>query len=114
MLELNVVSQDTVAYGRDRDEKPDLATLVDANTVLIAASAPQYPHGVVDPIEEIGRLAAIEQHPEPRADAGIDQCARGDADDRGQYEAVEAHAEQARHDVHQPEGKDGQQAQEQE
>ncbi len=29
VLELNLVSQDTVAYGRDRDEKPDLATLVE-------------------------------------------------------------------------------------
>ena len=31
--------------------------LVTRNTVLIAASAPQYPHGVVDPIGEIGALA---------------------------------------------------------
>ena len=29
VLELNLVSQDTVAYGRDRDDKPDLATLVE-------------------------------------------------------------------------------------
>ena len=28
MLELNLVSQDTIAYGRDRDEKPTLAGLV--------------------------------------------------------------------------------------
>jgi glutamate/tyrosine decarboxylase-like PLP-dependent enzyme len=34
-----------------------LRRLVNRNTVLIAASAPQYPHGVVDPIEEIGAFA---------------------------------------------------------
>lgn len=34
-----------------------LEKLVGRNTILIAASAPQYPHGVLDPIEEIGRLA---------------------------------------------------------
>ena len=31
--------------------------LIGRNTVMIAASAPQYPHGVIDPIEEIGALA---------------------------------------------------------
>lgn len=31
--------------------------LVDRNTVLLFASAPQYPHGVIDPIDEIGRFA---------------------------------------------------------
>lgn len=34
-----------------------LKKLVDRNTVMIAASAPQYPHGVVDPIEEIAAFA---------------------------------------------------------
>ena len=34
-----------------------LARLVDRNTVMIAASAPQYPHGVIDPIAEIGAIA---------------------------------------------------------
>jgi sphinganine-1-phosphate aldolase len=31
--------------------------LINRNTILIAASAPQYPHGTVDPIAEIGKLA---------------------------------------------------------
>ncbi len=31
--------------------------LVNKNTVLIAASAPQYPHGVLDPIADVGALA---------------------------------------------------------
>jgi sphinganine-1-phosphate aldolase len=34
-----------------------LKKLVNRNTILIAASAPQYPHGVMDPIEEIGAFA---------------------------------------------------------
>jgi sphinganine-1-phosphate aldolase len=31
--------------------------LIGRNTVLVAASAPQYPHGVIDPIAELGALA---------------------------------------------------------
>lgn len=34
-----------------------LGRLINRNTVMLAASAPQYPHGIVDPIEEIGHLA---------------------------------------------------------
>ena len=30
---------------------------ISSNTVLIVMSAPQYPHGVVDPISEVGELA---------------------------------------------------------
>ncbi len=35
----------------------EMARLCTSSTVLIAASAPQYPHGVIDPIAEIGELA---------------------------------------------------------
>lgn len=31
---------------------------ITSNTVMIAASAPAYPHGIMDPVEKIGRLAA--------------------------------------------------------
>ena len=34
-----------------------LKRMVNRNTVLIAASAPQYPHGVIDPIESIAAIA---------------------------------------------------------
>lgn len=34
----------------------ELSRMVNRNTVLVAASAPQYPHGVVDPIEEIAAI----------------------------------------------------------
>ncbi|PKN56533.1 MAG: aspartate aminotransferase family protein [Deltaproteobacteria bacterium HGW-Deltaproteobacteria-14] len=45
----------------DADGRVDVKAmrrLVDRNTVMLAASAPQYPHGTVDPIPEIGALAA--------------------------------------------------------
>mmetsp|Transcript_61992 Transcript_61992/g.103050 ORF Transcript_61992/g.103050 Transcript_61992/m.103050 type:complete len:592 (+) Transcript_61992:2-1777(+) len=34
-----------------------LRSLIDSNTIAIAGSAPQYPTGTIDPIEEMGRLA---------------------------------------------------------
>lgn len=40
-----------------------LASLVDRNTIMLAASAPQYPHGTVDPIPEIAALAAKKKLP---------------------------------------------------
>jgi glutamate/tyrosine decarboxylase-like PLP-dependent enzyme len=40
-----------------RVDVADMESLIDENTVLIVGSAPQYPHGVVDPIEEIAKMA---------------------------------------------------------
>jgi glutamate/tyrosine decarboxylase-like PLP-dependent enzyme len=43
------------------DWRADVASMeaaVDGNTVLLVGSAPQYPQGVIDPIEEIAALAA--------------------------------------------------------
>jgi glutamate/tyrosine decarboxylase-like PLP-dependent enzyme len=40
-----------------RADVDDMRRLVGPNTVMLVASAPQYPHGVVDPIGEIGALA---------------------------------------------------------
>jgi glutamate/tyrosine decarboxylase-like PLP-dependent enzyme len=43
-----------------RDKRADVSAmkkLINRNTVLVAASAPQYPHGVVDPIEELAAIA---------------------------------------------------------
>jgi sphinganine-1-phosphate aldolase len=34
-----------------------LATAIDADTILVVASAPSYPHGVIDPVVEIAALA---------------------------------------------------------
>lgn len=58
--------------GDMRADVRDLESLVDANTVLIAASAPQYPHGVIDPIEEIARMAARRKLP-----FHVDACVGG-------------------------------------
>lgn len=36
---------------------------IDRNTILIAASAPQYPHATIDPIEELGAIAQRKKLP---------------------------------------------------
>ncbi len=47
-----------VDVGPDfRADPAAMARRINRNTVLICASAPQYPHGVVDPIEAIGAVA---------------------------------------------------------
>jgi len=55
-----------------RADVPAMAAAVNANTVLLVASAPQYPQGVIDPIGDVAAIAA---------DAGInchvDACMGG-------------------------------------
>jgi hypothetical protein len=34
---------------------------INSNTILLVASAPAYPHGVLDPVEEIAALAKVQQ-----------------------------------------------------
>ena len=49
-----------VRMGRSEDWRADVAGMADAiteNTVMIAGSAPPYPYGETDPIEEIAQLA---------------------------------------------------------
>jgi sphinganine-1-phosphate aldolase len=46
--------------------------LIGRNTVLVAASAPQYPHGVIDPIPEVAALAADKGIP-----MHVDACVGG-------------------------------------
>ena len=58
--------------GDMRADVRDLASLIDGHTVLIAASAPQYPHGVIDPIEEIARIAQRREIP-----FHVDACVGG-------------------------------------
>ena len=48
------------AKGHGESLLPDvneMRQLIDTNTVLIAGSAPAYPHGIIDPLEEISKLA---------------------------------------------------------
>ena len=57
------------------DQRVDVAELAKAigpRTIAIAVSAPQYPHGVVDPVEEVGALA--EKHGLP---LHVDACVGG-------------------------------------
>lgn len=55
-----------------RADVRDMASLVDHNTVLLVGSAPQYPHGVVDPIEELSDLAVRKKIP-----LHVDACIGG-------------------------------------
>lgn len=48
---------------REDDKRADVEAMekaINENTIMLIGSAPAYPHGVVDPIEELGRLA--QQH----------------------------------------------------
>ena len=48
-----------IAVGADwRADVAAMEAAIDANTVLLVGSAPQYPQGVIDPIDEIAALAA--------------------------------------------------------
>lgn len=51
---------------RSSDRRVDPATIkaaITSNTIGIVASAPTYPHGVIDPIEEIGAIALASNLP---------------------------------------------------
>lgn len=48
-----------VSVPIDKDMRADIEAtkkLINKNTVLLVVSAPQYPHGVIDPIEEMATL----------------------------------------------------------
>ena len=45
---------------------------INSNTIMIVASAPGYPHGIIDPIEELGQLAASRKIP-----LHVDACVGG-------------------------------------
>ena len=48
-----------VPISEDSDYSPDLKkfrSAINKNTVMLIASAPQYPQGLMDPIEEIGKI----------------------------------------------------------
>ncbi|MCK5521108.1 MAG: aspartate aminotransferase family protein, partial [Candidatus Marinimicrobia bacterium] len=46
--------------------------LINKNTVMILGSAPEYPHGMIDPIEELGQLALAKNIP-----LHVDACVGG-------------------------------------
>jgi glutamate/tyrosine decarboxylase-like PLP-dependent enzyme len=62
-----------VPVGRDYRADPEaMADAITDNTVLVVGSAPQYPQGVVDPIEAIAALAA-----ERNISCHVDACMGG-------------------------------------
>ncbi len=62
-----------VAVGADwRADVGAMGDAIDANTVLLVGSAPQYPQGVIDPIAEIAALAS--QH---NINCHVDACMGG-------------------------------------
>jgi glutamate/tyrosine decarboxylase-like PLP-dependent enzyme len=62
-----------VAVGDDwRADVDAMADLVNENTVLLVGSAPQYPQGVIDPIEELGEVAV-----EAGVNLHVDSCMGG-------------------------------------
>jgi len=59
----------------DKDYKADLSAterLINRNTVMILGSAPGYPHGIIDPIEELGQIAQARGIP-----LHVDACVGG-------------------------------------
>ncbi|HEY1812557.1 MAG TPA: aminotransferase class V-fold PLP-dependent enzyme [Kofleriaceae bacterium] len=64
-----------VKVGVDRDQRADVRAMAKAigwRTIGLVASAPQYPHGVIDPIAEIGELAVHHRVP-----FHVDACVGG-------------------------------------
>jgi len=59
----------------DKDYRVDAGAvrkLVNRNTVMILGSAPEYPHGLIDPIEELGEIAEAKNIP-----LHVDACVGG-------------------------------------
>ena len=64
-----------VKVGVDSHQRIDLAAVksaITSNTVLIVGSAPQYPHGIMDPIEDLAKIAL-----ERQAGLHVDACVGG-------------------------------------
>lgn len=62
-----------VKVGPDnRADVKAMAKAINRNTIMIAGSAPQYPHGLVDPIEELAALAREKKIP-----MHVDACVGG-------------------------------------
>lgn len=58
--------------GQLRADVTRLPRLINRNTVMVVASAPDYPHGMIDPIEAMG--AIVQQHGVP---LHVDACVGG-------------------------------------
>ena len=58
-----------------RPEAQDLLAAVDDDTCLVVCSAPNYPTGVIDPVEQVA--AGLEAHHDPRIGLHVDACLGG-------------------------------------
>jgi sphinganine-1-phosphate aldolase len=59
----------------DKDYRVDVQAvkkMVTKNTIMILGSAPEYPHGIIDPIEELGQIASARVIP-----LHVDACVGG-------------------------------------
>ncbi len=64
-----------VAIPLAEDKRVDMEALkkrINRNTILVIGSAPQYPHGVIDPIAEMGEICAAKDIP-----LHVDSCIGG-------------------------------------
>jgi sphinganine-1-phosphate aldolase len=68
-VEMKFIDEDPVTRLANVDAMRDA---VDENTILLVGSAPQYPHGVVDPISDIAAIAAERGIP-----CHVDSCIGG-------------------------------------
>ncbi|MEM1235966.1 MAG: aspartate aminotransferase family protein [Pseudomonadota bacterium] len=59
--------------GKDHRPNPKkLSGLIDSNTVMVLGSAPEYPFGLIDPIEKMGKIARSKKVP-----MHVDACVGG-------------------------------------
>ena len=60
---LNIKVKKAPIDAEMRAQPQELAKLINRNTILVAASAPTYPHGALDPIASIAALALEKKLP---------------------------------------------------
>lgn len=54
---LNVEARKARLTSEMKVDLVHMESLIDKNTIMIFGSAPNYPHGIIDPIEELAKLA---------------------------------------------------------
>ena len=72
-IKLKKVPVDPESYQVDLNE---LVDLISNKTILVVGSCPGFPHGIIDPIEDISDLLAV-MDPEGRIGLHVDACLGG-------------------------------------
>lgn len=58
LIKVPMVTQNSrSSYGHYEVNVAAMRQAISANTILLYASAPSFPHGAIDPVEELGQLA---------------------------------------------------------